>query len=137
MSTDPQPLSKFQDVSVANITSIVLIWYCISVGVSRLVTMVISPGIGIETGAYHFHHILWGLILMGLGGFFGLYWEVKLSKLAGSMLLGLGLGLAVDEVGLILLSSSEGYFHPITYPIIIIVAQILLIALMAARQQGR
>jgi hypothetical protein len=128
-----------RDVSVANVTAIVLIWYIIAVVVSRLMTEVISPGIGVILPPhYHFHHILYGLVLMAVGGFFGLYWgERRLAVLIGSWFLGLGLGLAVDEVGLILVTSDAGYFDPISYPIIVIVAQLILIAAMAARQQDR
>ena len=99
--------------------------------------MVIAPGISIISGVYHFHHILWGLILMSMGGFIGLYWERRIAKIAGAWFLGLGLGLAVDEIGMILVTADIGYFDPISYPIMVIVAQILLIAVLAARQQGR
>ncbi|MFX1564074.1 MAG: hypothetical protein ACFFDP_12285 [Promethearchaeota archaeon] len=137
MSTEPAP--KTYDIPIANVTGIVLIWYVITVVVSRTITMIISPGIGVASGFYHYHHLLYGLILMSLGGFFGLYWETKRAKLVGSWFLGLGLGLAIDEVGLVLLAgtSIDGYFDPISYPIMILVAQILFIAYMAARQQGR
>jgi hypothetical protein len=136
---ETETIPKRVDIPIANVTAIVLIWYTITVVVSRLVTMVISPGIGVVSGFYHYHHLLYGLILMSLGGFFGLYWETKRAKLFGSWFLGLGLGLAIDEVGLVLLAgtSIDGYFDPISYPIMILVAQILFIAYMAARQQGR
>jgi len=137
MSTRSQTKARFEELSVANITGIVLIWYLVAVGVSRLITMVISPGIGIVTGVYHYHHILWGLIAMSIGGFIGLYWESKFWRILGSWFLGLGLGLCVDEVGLILVTSNDGYWDPITYPVIILVAEVLFIAMMAARQQGR
>jgi hypothetical protein len=137
MSAPSKTKTRFEELSVANITGIVLIWYLIAVGVSRLITMVISPGIGLVTGVYHYHHVLWGLIAMSVGGFVGLYWESKFWRIAGSWFLGLGLGLCVDEVGLILVTSNDGYWDPITYPVIILVAEILFIAMMAARQQGR
>ncbi len=127
-------------VSVANITAIILIWYCIAILASRLMTMVISPGIGVSLEhGYHFHHILYGLVLMALGGFFGLYWSDKLPTLVGSWFMGMGLGLAIDEIGLVLLASEaiDGYFSPISYPLMIIVAQLLFIALLAARKQNR
>jgi len=137
MSTRSQTKTRFEDFSIANITGIVLVWYLIAVGVSRLITMVISPGIGLVTGVYHYHHVLWGLIAMSVGGFIGLYWESKFWRIVGSWFLGLGLGLCVDEVGLILVTSNDGYWDPITYPIIVLVAEVLFIAMMAARQQGR
>jgi hypothetical protein len=137
MSTRSQTKARFEDVSIASITGIVLIWYLISVGVSRLITMVISPGIGVVTGFYHYHHVLWGLIAMSVGGFIGLYWESKFWRIVGSWFLGLGLGLCVDEVGLILVTSNDGYWDPITYPVIVLVAEVLFMAMMAARQQGR
>ena len=137
MSTRSQTKARFEDISVASITGIVLVWYLVAVGVSRLITMVISPGIGVVTGVYHYHHVLWGLIAMSVGGFIGLYWESKFWRIVGSWFLGLGLGLCVDEVGLILVTSNDGYWDPITYPVIVLVAEVLFIAMMAARQQGR
>jgi hypothetical protein len=137
MSKPPKNRERFEAVSIASITGIVLLWYIVTVGVSRLITMVIAPGIGVETGIYHYHHILWGLIAMSVGGFIGLYWESRFWRIVGSWFLGLGLGLCIDEVGLILVTSNEGYWDPITYPIIVIVAEILFIAMMAAREQGR
>jgi hypothetical protein len=126
-----------QTATVAQVTAIVLIWYVIAIVASRLITVVIAPGIGIETGIYHYHHILWGIILMSFGGFIGLYWDSRRAQVVGAFFLGLGLGLAVDEVGLILVTADHGYWDPITYPIMIIVGQLLFIAVMAARQQGR
>ncbi len=137
MSKTSKISERFQTASITQITAIVLVWYILTIIGSRLITVVIAPGIGIETGIYHYHHILWGLIIMSLGGFFGLYWDSRRSKVFGAFFLGVGLGLAIDEVGLILVTANEGYWDPITYPIMIIVAQLLFIAIMAARQQGR
>ncbi|MFX1566233.1 MAG: hypothetical protein ACFFCH_09600 [Promethearchaeota archaeon] len=137
MSSGKKVRERIETASIAQITGIVLMWYCLAILGSRLITVVVAPGIGIETGIYHYHHILWGLILMTLGGFIALYWESRLAKVVGAVFLGLGLGLAVDEVGLILVTADVGYWDPITYPIMIIVAQLLIIAWMAARQQGR
>ena len=137
MSSRKKVSEQFETASIAQITGIVLVWYSLAIIGSRLITVIVAPGIGIETGIYHYHHILWGLILMTLGGFIALYWESRRAKVFGAFFLGLGLGLAVDEVGLILVTADSGYWDPITYPIMIIVAQLLFIAWMAARQQGR
>jgi hypothetical protein len=137
MSPRKRISERLQTVTIAQITSITLVWYIIAIVASRLMTVVIAPGIGIETGIYHYHHILWGIILMALGAFFGLYWESRRAQVFGAFFLGLGLGLAVDEVGLILVTADHGYWDPITYPIMILVAQLLFIAVLAARQQGR
>ncbi len=137
MSRSSKIANRMQSVSIAQITGIVLVWYVIAIIASRLITVVIAPGIGIETGIYHYHHVLWGLILMTLGGFIALYGDSRRANIFGAFFLGLGLGLAVDEVGLILVTADSGYWDPITYPIMIIVAQLLFIAVMAARQQGR
>ncbi|MFX0169581.1 MAG: hypothetical protein ACFE89_09550 [Candidatus Hodarchaeota archaeon] len=137
MSTTVDLSKKIKELSIAQVTGLVLVWYVIAVVVSRLVTEVLSPGISIETSIYHFHHILWGLILMSFGGFIAMYWESRRAKAFSALFFGLGLGLAIDEVGLILVTSDVGYFDPISYPIMIIVAQLLFIAWMAARQQKR
>jgi hypothetical protein len=137
MSSRTKVSERFKTASIAQITGIVLVWYCLSIIGSRVITVVIAPGISIETGIYHYHHILWGLILMTLGGFLGLYFDSRFPQVFGAFFLGLGLGLAIDEVGLILVTADAGYWDPITYPIMILVAQLLFIAWMAARQQGR
>lgn len=137
MGSSSRISKKLETVSIAQITAITLIWYILAIIGSRVITQILFPGISIETSIYHYHHILWGLILMTLGGFMGLYWDGRRSKVFGAFFLGLGLGLAVDEVGLILVTSDAGYWDPITYPIMIIVAQLLFIAVLAARQQGR
>jgi hypothetical protein len=137
MSSKKTVSERIETASIAQVTGIVLLWYIISIVASRLITVVVAPGISIETGIYHYHHILWGLVLMMMGGFISLYWESRRAKVFGAFFLGLGLGLAVDEVGLILVTADAGYWDPITYPIMIIVAQLLFIAWMAARQQGR
>ncbi len=137
MSKRSKISERMEAFSIAQVTGTVLIWYVLAIVGSRLLTTIIAPGISIETGIYHYHHILWGIILMTMGGFIGLYWESRRAEVFGAFFLGLGLGLAVDEVGLILVTSDAGYWDPISYPIMIIVAQLLFIAYMAARQQGR
>lgn len=137
MSKRSKISERMEAFSIAQVTGTVLIWYILAIVGSRLLTTIIVPGISIETGIYHYHHILWGIILMTMGGFIGLYWESRRAEVFGAFFLGLGLGLAVDEVGLILVTSDAGYWDPIGYPIMIIVAQLLFIAYMAARQQGR
>ena len=108
-------------VPVATVTAIVLIWYCLTIVASRLITHVIAPGISVESGGlYHWHHIIWGLVLMAVGGFFGLYWSERLPIMAGSWFLGMGLGLAVDEK---LLVGARGADDIILEPVLVDVSQ--------------
>jgi len=111
----------------APISGLILAAYSCSVLGSRLLTMVTSPGISVTYGPFHFHHILWGLVLMTVGALMGFFWQARWSTWLGCSIFGLGLGLAVDEVGLVLLTQDSGYFNPISYVAIALVAVILLI----------
>ncbi|MFX1541182.1 MAG: hypothetical protein ACFFBX_10420, partial [Promethearchaeota archaeon] len=74
MSKRSKISERMEAFSIAQVTGTVLIWYILAIVGSRLLTTIIAPGISIETGIYHYHHILWGIILMTMGGFIGLYW---------------------------------------------------------------
>ena len=54
-----------------------------------------------QTGVFHIHHMVPGIILLLLSGYFGMaYWHNKKIHLAMSLLFGIGAALTVDEFAL-------------------------------------
>lgn len=62
---------------------------------------------------YHIHHFYFGILLMGIAGWLAIVGNKRFSKVKLAIMYGAGLGLFMDEIGLLL---SEGdYFSPLSY----------------------
>lgn len=62
---------------------------------------------------YHIHHFYFGIFLMGIAGWLAIVDNKKFSKVKLAIMYGAGLGLFMDEIGMLL---SEGdYFSPLSY----------------------
>src|SRR6056297_1040898 len=62
---------------------------------------------------YHIHHFYFGVLLMGIAGWLAIVDNKKISKIKLAIMYGAGLGLFMDEIGMLL---SEGdYFSPLSY----------------------
>ena len=93
---------------------IVLIAFLFSFSAARLYSLNFTKYVYIE--GYHIHHFYFGMICLSLGGILGtLEDDCKKKKLA-SALIGIGLGLFGDEIGLLLNCTSDGmicnYYFP-------------------------
>lgn len=62
---------------------------------------------------YHIHHFYFGILLLGIAGWLAIVGNEYFSKAKLAVMYGAGLGLFMDEIGLLL---SEGdYFSPLSY----------------------
>ncbi len=62
---------------------------------------------------YHIHHFYFGIFLMAVAGWLAIAGNKRLTKVKLAIMYGVGLGLFMDEIGLLL---SEGnYFSPLSY----------------------
>ena len=62
---------------------------------------------------YHIHHFYFGVLLMGIAGWLAIVGNKRISKTKLAIMYGAGLGLFMDEIGMLL---SEGnYFSPLSY----------------------
>ena len=62
---------------------------------------------------YHIHHFYFGVLLMGIAGWLAIVDNKKISRMKLAIMYGAGLGLFMDEIGMLL---SEGdYFSPLSY----------------------
>lgn len=61
-----------------------------------------KPSLEIWIGNYHVHHFFFGILLLSISGWTSLVGSRRKYKLVSAMLYGGGLGLLIDEVGLLL-----------------------------------
>ncbi|MFO7814885.1 MAG: hypothetical protein R6V14_04010 [Halanaerobiales bacterium] len=62
---------------------------------------------------YHIHHFYFGIFLMAVAGWLAIMGNKRFSKVKLAIMYGAGLGLFMDEIGMLL---SEGdYFSPLSY----------------------
>lgn len=95
---------------------IVLIFFLVSFSIARLYSLHIDVYVYIR--GYHIHHFYFGALALSLGGILGIlnnYDNMKRIFIA-SALIGIGMGLFTDEIGLLLNSTSgtrmSEYFFP-------------------------
>ncbi|MCD6461318.1 MAG: hypothetical protein J7L61_01070 [Thermoplasmata archaeon] len=72
---------------------------------------------------YHWHHYWWGILFLSLGGWLGINHDGKEAARTGAILYGVGLGLLIDEAGLLL---TDEYFTRATYSFFVGVSLLLL-----------
>jgi hypothetical protein len=92
------------------------------VGKQRQGEVLFIPIKQVFIGGYHLHHYLWGIGLITLVSVLSLE-EIDIDKTKLGLMFGLGLGMLMDEIGLLV--SLENYYSPITYPIAASMAFIL------------
>lgn len=93
-----------------------LVWFSTIIGFyAARAFVVFFPEVNLMILEYHIHHFYYGIILILLGGALALTFKgAKLAR-ASCVLYGLGLGMFIDEIGLLL---TEGeYWAEITYMI--------------------
>ncbi len=61
-----------------------------------------KPSFELWIGNYHIHHFFFGILLVSISGWISLVGNRKKYKMTSAMLYGGGLGLLVDEIGLLL-----------------------------------
>jgi hypothetical protein len=95
---------------------IVLAWltFTVTFGGARLVTWLIqidTSNVGdISAGGVHLHHYLWGILLLAAVAVFGLVDRSPRTRSWMGALLGVALGLIVDEAAL-LITLEDVYWH--------------------------
>jgi hypothetical protein len=105
---------------------IVLIFFLVSFSIARLYSLNIDLYVYIR--GYHIHHFYFGALALSLGGILGILNNNDNMKriFIASALIGIGMGLFTDEIGLLLNSTSgtrmSEYFFPDSGDIILTIA---------------
>ncbi len=84
---------------------IITISFLITFTISRAIVVTAGeskPSLELWVGNYHVHHFFFGLLLLSISGWISLVESQKKYKKISAMLYGGGLGLLIDEIGLLL-----------------------------------
>ena len=81
---------------------IVLIFFLVSFSIARLYSL--HVGVYVYIKGYHIHHFYFGTLALALGGILGILNDSENKKRVSiaSALIGIGMGLFADEIGLLL-----------------------------------
>ncbi len=84
---------------------IITVSFLIAFTISRAIVVAAGeskPSLELWVGNYHVHHFFFGLLLLSISGWISLVESQKRYKKISAMLYGGGLGLLIDEIGLLL-----------------------------------
>jgi hypothetical protein len=92
---------------------IMLIFFLNSFAIVRSYSVFVGGGILIN--GYHIHHFYFGTMALAIGGIIAVLNNSEKRLLLSSALIGIGLGLFVDEIGLLLNCTSDNKFCTYTF----------------------
>ncbi|MBW2985599.1 hypothetical protein KY313_03005 [Candidatus Woesearchaeota archaeon] len=111
---------------------IIFVFFLISFGLSRAV-VILFPETSLYIRQYHIHHFYYGIILLFASNWISLVSDRPNLHNIAAGLTGFGLGLVVDEIGLLLTCSSPGfvcnYWHRLTYDVVIWLVGLFFVAI--------
>jgi len=93
---------------------IILIFFLLAFASARVYTMVVGNVIYIK--GYHIHHFYFGTVALALGGILGVLNKTKKRLQMASALMGIGIGLFADEIGLLLNCTTNNRFCTYAFP---------------------
>lgn len=116
---------------------IVLVFFLGSFVIARMGSIFVGKSLYIE--GYHIHHFYWGTAALALGGILGILTNENAKLKVASALIGAGMGLFADEIGLLLNCTTDNkfcsYFFP-SYDDIILVITIIIIFFITLADSG-
>lgn len=108
---------------------IILVTFLFSFFMARAYSLFITHSIYIR--GYHIHHFYYGMLFLSIGGVLGILSRKRRSLQFASILIGAGIGLFADEIGLLLNCTTEARVCAYAFPNVIdIVATITLAILL-------
>lgn len=119
---------------------IILIFFLLSFLAIRLQSLYLGKSISFK--GYHIHHFYFGTVALVLGGILGLISTGRKKLKIASALIGTGIGLFADEIGLLLNCTTDNricsYYFPDISDIIltIVVIIVFIIAIVDWRDEG-
>ena len=112
---------------------VTLISFALSVSLTRFFLNITGyPQIG--GSQLHIAHVLWGGLLLFIGGLFPLIFANKRAFDLSALLSGVGVGLFIDEVGKFI-TRDNNYFFPAAAPIIYIFLLLVVLVLLLLRRK--
>jgi hypothetical protein len=109
-------VKRFFDIRKKNkqLLFIMLTFFLGSFAIARIFSVFVGKAIFIE--GYHIHHFYFGTVALAFGGILGILNHSTNRMRVASALLGIGIGLFADEIGLLLNCTTDNrnctYFFP-------------------------
>ncbi|MHA1861490.1 MAG: hypothetical protein ACTSVM_04280 [Candidatus Ranarchaeia archaeon] len=119
VSTNSEEYFSFQhsySVIKDNPMAIVLFTYIVGLLFTRFF-VILKPDSQVWVAGLHLHHYYLGLISIVFSAGIPLYYGYLKYEILSAVLFGLGMGILIDETGL-LLTKGSNYWSPMTYPFI-------------------
>jgi hypothetical protein len=111
------------------ILNIILLSFVISFFIVRIASTTISPVIFIK--GFHIHHFYFGMLIMSIGAVMGVLSRSPRPEQIASGLIGIGLGLFADEIGLLLNCTTPNrecqYAFPGSYDILLMIVSVIIL----------
>ncbi len=100
-----------------HLATLALVSFIISFAVARIFTYV-YPSIVLVSGGVHIHHFWFGILLISIGGWLGINYNLKEIDMIAAIIYGVGGELIADEVGLLL--TFGNYYSELTWTFLVI-----------------
>ena len=114
---------------------LILLAFLISFAIVHTYSIVVGDSGSIYYHGFHIHHFYFGMLTLSIGGVIALLSDDKKMLRVASLLVGTGIGLFADEIGLLLNCTSANractYAFPDTLDIIGCITVVLVLALVA------
>jgi Na+/melibiose symporter-like transporter len=129
-------IGKFFDIRKRNkqLLFIVLVFFLVSFVIVHLYSLNFTRYVYIK--GYHIHHFYFGTVSLALGGILGILSTGRQKLKIASALIGTGIGLFADEIGLLLNCTSDNrvcsYYFPDTTDIILTITVIIVFLIAIA-----
>ena len=111
---------------------IILVTFLVSFSIVRVYSLAVGGSVHIM--GYHIHHFYFGMLFLSIGGVLGILSESRKPLQAASALVGVGIGLFADELGLLLNCTTENrtcvYAFPDVIDIVITITLVILLAII-------
>jgi hypothetical protein len=117
-------LQKRKHSQLLELQFIITLSFLITFTVSRAIVVFSGeskPSLELWIGNYHIHHFFIGILLLAISGWIGLVGNQKKYKYTSSALYGGGLGLLIDEIGLLITWGNYWAKQSYVFGVIVIV----------------
>jgi MFS family permease len=131
-------LQKKKHSQLLELQFIITISFLLTFAASRALVVMAGeskPSLELWIGNYHIHHFFIGILLLSISGWIGLAGNLKKYKYISAILYGGGLGLLVDEIGLLL--TWGNYWAKQSYIFSVIVVFIFLSIILYEHMKAR
>ena len=95
---------------------LIMVAFLLTFLIARFVSVKFGYEVSIFFKGYHIHHFYFGMLVSAVGGIIGVLSEGKRASRIAAVLVGVGIGLFVDEIGLLLNCTTNNRLCAYVFP---------------------